>query len=198
MKVGFNKHFKIQGCEIINYLLEKSRVVTQSANERNYHIFYQLICGADSAMKQRLFLRAISDYKYLSLSGCVKIEGVDDTAEFSDVMESMRTLQFPAETIEMIWKIISGVLMLGNLSFETATPSDHSIVASSSADTVRICSELFGLNPELFTYSLTEKKVQMGRGSIVGIKLSQREAEDSRDTLAKTLYSNLFDWIIGK
>lgn len=69
MKVGMNNNFLIQGCEIINYLLEKSRVVTQSTMERNYHIFYQLIAGADSAMKKRLHLKAPSDFHYLNQSG---------------------------------------------------------------------------------------------------------------------------------
>jgi hypothetical protein len=40
MKVGLNGHFLIQGCEIINYLLEKSRVVTQSTMEVK-----RLLCG---------------------------------------------------------------------------------------------------------------------------------------------------------
>ncbi len=57
MKVGFDTQFKIQGCEIVNYLLEKSRVVGQSSMERNYHIFYQLMAGADASTKQRLHLR---------------------------------------------------------------------------------------------------------------------------------------------
>ena len=52
MKVGFDKSFCIEGCEIVNYLLEKSRVVSQNSKERNYHIFYQLLQGADRQLKE--------------------------------------------------------------------------------------------------------------------------------------------------
>jgi myosin heavy subunit len=37
--------------------------------QRNYHIFYQLIAGADSAMKKRLHLKPPAEYSYLNLSG---------------------------------------------------------------------------------------------------------------------------------
>lgn len=49
IELQFNKHFHINGASMRTYLLEKSRVVFQASDERNYHIFYQ-ICAA----KQRL------------------------------------------------------------------------------------------------------------------------------------------------
>lgn len=45
IELQFNKQFNISGASMRTYLLEKSRVVFQAPEERNYHIFYQ-ICSA--------------------------------------------------------------------------------------------------------------------------------------------------------
>jgi myosin heavy subunit len=41
--VKFDSNGGISGGSIVNYLLEKSRVVFQSEGERNYHVFYQVL-----------------------------------------------------------------------------------------------------------------------------------------------------------
>lgn len=42
IEIGFSKDHRITGASMRTYLLEKSRVVCHSSEERSYHIFYQL------------------------------------------------------------------------------------------------------------------------------------------------------------
>ncbi len=51
------------------YLLEKSRIVSQASYERNYHVFYYLLKGASDAEKEKLWLAKPEDYNYLNQVG---------------------------------------------------------------------------------------------------------------------------------
>src|SRR5690349_13002314 len=64
-------------------LLEKSRITRQQPEERNYHIFYQMLAGITDELKATLHLGSAADYHYLNTSGCTSIEGVDDAKDFN-------------------------------------------------------------------------------------------------------------------
>ena len=43
IRIHFTASGKLCGCDIVSYLLEKSRITEQQEVERSYHIFYQLL-----------------------------------------------------------------------------------------------------------------------------------------------------------
>jgi myosin-15 len=56
----------IVGAKISEYLLEKSRIVSQTTDERNYHVFYELLIGLDEEEKKKYGLLDASKYFYLN------------------------------------------------------------------------------------------------------------------------------------
>lgn len=72
--IHFNKEGYIEGAKIDQYLLEKSRIVSQSNNERNYHVFYCMLSGLNTEEKKKLDLQDASHYENLT-----RVSATNDT-----------------------------------------------------------------------------------------------------------------------
>lgn len=64
--ISFNRSGVIEGANIEQYLLEKSRIVAQNPGERNYHIFYCMLAGLTKEEKVKYDLLDATNYKYLT------------------------------------------------------------------------------------------------------------------------------------
>lgn len=82
------------GGRIINYLLEKSRVVTQLEGERNFHIFYQFCIGASAAEKKDFGLHDSSAFDYLVKGNTTTVDTIDDVQEYKDMRVCSTKQQF--------------------------------------------------------------------------------------------------------
>merc|ERR1712038_1651331 len=71
IEIHFDGRCQVAGGYISHYLLERARVVSQSTDERNYHIFYQLCAGAPEELRKKLYLSNPEQYRYLS-KGCTR------------------------------------------------------------------------------------------------------------------------------
>ena len=92
IQVNFTEYGKIVSAKIYNYLLEKSRIVKIHENERNYHIFFQLLYGANEEERKKFPLREPSFFNYLK-NGCLEVEDTDDKSNFIETKECMLKLK---------------------------------------------------------------------------------------------------------
>ncbi|XP_076051638.1 dilute class unconventional myosin isoform X4 [Oratosquilla oratoria] len=66
IELDFNKSFHIMAAHMRTYLLEKSRVVFQAPDERNYHIFYQMCASLEDDLIKNLKLGEPEHFLYLN------------------------------------------------------------------------------------------------------------------------------------
>ena len=87
-RIHFDKRNWLVGADLVTYLLEKSRTVTQSKDERNYHAFYQLFAGSSKAELQALKLTTPQSYSYLE-KGMINVDAIDDKARHQEVWRTL-------------------------------------------------------------------------------------------------------------
>lgn len=201
MEIQFNLAGDPQGGRISNYLLEKSRIIYQYKGERNFHIFYQLLSGLDPKLKQEFSLAGPDYYLYLSGSECYKVNGIDDVQEFKDTVHAMNTMAISANEQYEIWKLLSAILYLGNVTFKNGA-KDHAQVYDPQA--MEMFAYLFSSDAAACTKAITCRTIQTGtegrsaRNSTYAVPQNMEGAYYSRDALSKVLYSRLFNWIVAK
>ncbi|XP_024533382.1 myosin-1 [Selaginella moellendorffii] len=193
--IYFDESGTISGAKIQTYLLEKSRVVYQSYGERSYHVFYQLCAGADHALRQKINLKLASDYQYLSRNGCLTIDAVDDAAQFRAMLNAMDRVRIPRNDQQRLFEMLAAVLWLGNISFHTAESENYSTMAVDEA--ARSVASLLGCQIDVLHTALCTRKIN-ARGEVIIQQLTEAQAIDSRDALAKAIYSCLFEWLVEK
>lgn len=192
IKIFFTLQGIIDGATIDYYLLEKSRVVHQSPQERNYHIFYQFLKGSTDLHKWHL-KNSLKDFKYLS-SSKFDIPNVDDAKDFKSLIESFNIMGFSQFEIDNISQILAIILHLGNLNFLSQTAEQANFTSESP---VGIIAELLGVDQNTLSTNLLKPKVKAGR-EFVSKSRKPAEVKYIIDAFAKYLYEKIFQYIIKK
>ncbi|XP_025060372.1 unconventional myosin-XV-like, partial [Alligator sinensis] len=187
----------ICGAITSQYLLEKSRIVFQAKDERNYHIFYEMLAGLPSQQKQRFFLQEAETYYYLNQGGNCEIFGKNDAEDFRRLVTSMENLNFSIEDQNSIFRILSSILHLGNVYFEKYETDCQEVASVVSAKEILTVAELLQVSPEGLERAITFKVTETLREKIY-TPLTVESAVDARDAIAKILYSLLFSWLTDR
>ncbi|KAK6431045.1 Myosin type-2 heavy chain 1, partial [Oleoguttula sp. CCFEE 5521] len=192
IEIMFSKSTEIIGARIRTYLLERSRLVFQPLKERNYHIFYQLVAGASESERYELGLQPVEEYEYLNQGSAPEIEGVDDAKDFLETRQSLSRLGVPESVQSSLWQVLAALLHIGNIKV-TASRSEAQLTASEPS-LAKACA-LLGINAAAFA-QWTVKKQLVTRGEKIMSNLNAPQATVVRDSVAKYIYSSLFDWLV--
>ncbi|WPJ58877.1 hypothetical protein SMAC4_01243 [Sordaria macrospora] len=199
IRIEFSSNGSIAGAFIDWYLLEKSRVVHVNTNERNYHIFYQLLKGADRKLKQELLLdnMDVKDFTY-TRDGHDTITGVSDKEEWDSLIEAFLVMGFSDEEQVAILRTIAAVLHLGNITVVKESRSADQARLNPDAKTIagRAC-KLLGVPLEPFLQGLLHPRVKAGREWVEKVQTPE-QVRLAIDALAKGIYERGFGDLVAR
>ncbi|KAK7121855.1 hypothetical protein R3I93_022826 [Phoxinus phoxinus] len=194
-EISFDKRYQIIGANMRTYLLEKSRVVFQSENERNYHIFYQMCACANQPEFKGLRLLGAEKFNYTRLGGETEIEGVDDRADMAETLRTFNLLGLKNSFQADVFKVLAAILHLGNVVIKANSPERSSI--GSRDPHLAIFCDLMSVNMDNMSRWLCHRRIVLSAETVVKPQPKER-AVNARDALAKHIYAHLFDWVIHK
>jgi len=202
----FGKYIKLQydakrnliGAWTDHFLLEKSRLVHVDPDERNYHIFYEMLKGLAPATLAALKLTdRPEDYTILAQGGCCSLEDVDDAEEFRQVAEALVTLGVSEEECASLWRLLAVLLHLGNLEFGGDNADDDLVQISSPHVSLSEIAELLGVTPDKLVQGVTRRTTHT-RGSSLTIPLNPEQSRNNVQAVIKYVYGEAFHWILRK
>ncbi|KAM6899108.1 unconventional myosin-XVB [Lycodopsis pacificus] len=188
-------HGVVVGTSLSKYLLEKSRVVFQANEERNYHVFYELLAGMNDWDKEELYLQGAETYYYLNQGGACDLKFKQDKQDFQLLVQCFETIGLHADQISTVWAILSSILQLGNICFSSYESESFEVARIFSEAEARRVGSLLQISSEALQTVITHRVTETTYDRIY-CPLSVESAIEYRDAIAKALYSVLFDWLL--
>lgn len=190
---------QLRGAEIDTYLLEKTRVTHQTENERNFHIFYQVLAGIKSGDIEGL--KAENDNQFVIAP---KGNLDSDLASLRETLHAFKQLDFSMSHQKQIFQLVMALLHLGNVNFSQDKENHNSwTVDRHNAECLKSLEsacELLGLEEDKLVDALTIRTISVGTARRVSVfhKPCETEAQcvERRDALMQLIYASLFSHIV--
>ncbi|GAA5979442.1 hypothetical protein JCM10908_002925 [Rhodotorula pacifica] len=201
VRIFFNGAGAIAGANIDWYLLEKSRVTSRSVEERSFHVFFQLLRGAERDLLDRLLLTedvqaGTKAFEYLTHSR-QDVDGLDDGEEWKTLTRALNTVGFDDTEQFALFRVIAAILHLGQVSTAIAGSSSSSSAHLSSHTSLEKAAFLLGVTPDSLQNALLRPKVKAGREWVTQAR-SRDQVVDELAALSKTLYEKNFGQLVER
>nr|XP_015220858.1 PREDICTED: unconventional myosin-Vb-like isoform X1 [Lepisosteus oculatus] len=195
IEIGFGCQGDIIGAHMRTYLLEKSRVVFQAPEERNYHIFYQLCTSWDLPELSALRLAPAEQFRYTRQGG-----GAAGTADGADLERTRRALAVlgvqPDQQMEL-FRILAALLHLGNIEIRASSRDGERSSINADDVALAVFVKMLGVERSQMAHWLCHRRLVVAGETLVK-PMPWQQACEARDALAKHVYGQLFSWVVRR
>nr|CAD7410270.1 unnamed protein product [Timema poppensis] len=215
IRINFDASGYIAGANIETYLLEKSRAIRQAKDERAFHIFYQLMVGATAEQRSELYRhlgsRSVSNVLLVSLTeefiledpktysflsgGYLAVPGVDDGAEYQFTCKAMGIMGMTSEDFSAIFRIVSSVMLFGNMKFKQERNSDQATLPDNTV--AQKVAHLLGLSVTEMTKAFLKPRIKVGRDFVTKAQ-TKEQVEFAVEAISKACYERMFRWLVNR
>lgn len=194
MELQVSYRGEVMGGRVTNYLLEKSRVCAQAPGEGNFHIFHYIVSGSTAQEKKDLGI--LDTYVYLRTENISNID--ENVLMLKSLKESMSAVGVSNVEQTQLFRTLSGILALGNISFQD-NGDGHRATVKKDSNILDHVAELLQVPANDLEMALTSVSIMVGKDKQGQLRLlTAVDSEKNRDTLAKELYRQLFDWLVSR
>jgi myosin-5 len=203
IKLQYDQRGKQIGAHLDTYLLERSRVVRQSAAERNFHVFHAVTGGVAADERAELAVQPATAYHFLGRRPAAAMalkkssDFCNDAEVWGRTQRALLNLGFSPADIEAVSNALVAVLALGELDFAAAETSEGQVSSPTQPVAVAAAALRLGVQDADLSSKICTRYVAAPDGWFT-VHLTVQQCCNARDALAKALYGRLFDWLVAR